>query len=101
MEYRVREVLEEKLAVILEEFGVDKTGDVLDSAEAGVLFDRLTRKRLSAQADRRARRQLAERLRAEAAAARAATSILPTGEALDSLAFSASWRIHSPIGLSG
>ena len=34
-EFRVREVLEEKLAVVLGEFGVDKTGDVLDSADAG------------------------------------------------------------------
>lgn len=41
VEHRVREVLEEKLAVILEEFGVDKTGDILDSAEAGQLFDAL------------------------------------------------------------
>src|SRR5436305_15002039 len=32
VEHRVREVLEQKLAVILDEFGVDKTGDVLDSA---------------------------------------------------------------------
>jgi len=39
VEHRVREVLEEKLAVILEEFGIDKTGDVLDSAQAGQLFD--------------------------------------------------------------
>jgi superfamily II DNA or RNA helicase len=41
VEYRVREVLEEKLAVILDEFGVDKTGDILDSAQAGQLFDDL------------------------------------------------------------
>lgn len=41
VEYRVREVLEEKLAVILSEFGVDKTGDVLDSAQAGLIFDDL------------------------------------------------------------
>jgi superfamily II DNA or RNA helicase len=41
VEYRVREVLEAKLAVILEEFGADKTADVLDSADAGALFDRL------------------------------------------------------------
>ena len=39
VEHRVREVLEEKLAVILQEFGVDKTGDILDSALAGQLFD--------------------------------------------------------------
>jgi len=43
VEFRVREVLEEKLAVILREFGVDKTGDVLDSADAGELFDELYR----------------------------------------------------------
>lgn len=41
VEHRVREVLEEKLNIILEEFGVDKTGDVLDSAQAGRLFDEL------------------------------------------------------------
>jgi len=41
VEYRVREVLEEKLAIILDEFGIDKTGDVLDSAQAGQMFDDL------------------------------------------------------------
>ena len=41
VEHRVREVLEEKLAVIFEEFGIDKTGDVLDSAQAGQIFDDL------------------------------------------------------------
>jgi len=41
IECRVREVLEEKLSIILQEFGVDKTGDVLDSLEAGSLFDNL------------------------------------------------------------
>ncbi len=41
VENRVQEVLEEKLAVILEEFGVDKTGDVLDSAQGAQLFDDL------------------------------------------------------------
>jgi superfamily II DNA or RNA helicase len=41
IEFRVREVLEAKLAVILDEFGVDKTSDVLDSAEAGAMFDNL------------------------------------------------------------
>lgn len=41
VEHRVREVLEEKLNTILEEFGVDKTGDVLDSSQAGHLFDGL------------------------------------------------------------
>ena len=41
VEHRVQEVLEQKLAVIFEEFGIDKTGDVLDSAQAGGLFDEL------------------------------------------------------------
>lgn len=41
IERRVREVLEEKLSVILQEFGVDKTGDVLDSLDAGNIFDKL------------------------------------------------------------
>ena len=41
VEHRVREVLEEKLALIRKEFGIDKTGDVLDSGEAGALFEEL------------------------------------------------------------
>lgn len=41
VEFRVREVLEQKLAVIFEEFGIDKTGDVLDSAQAGELFEEM------------------------------------------------------------
>jgi SNF2 family DNA or RNA helicase len=39
VEYRVREVLEAKLAIIFKEFGVDKAGDVLDSAQVGPIFD--------------------------------------------------------------
>lgn len=41
VEFRVREVLEQKLALILKELGVDKAGDVLDSAQDGALFDDL------------------------------------------------------------
>ena len=41
VECRVREILEQKLAVIFAEFGIDKTGDVLDSGQAGRLFDEL------------------------------------------------------------
>ncbi|MDA8239285.1 MAG: helicase-related protein [Nitrospiraceae bacterium] len=41
VEHRVREVLEQKLAIIFEEFGIDKTGDVLDSAQAGHMFDEM------------------------------------------------------------
>ncbi len=41
VENRVQEVLEEKLKVIFDEFGIDKTGDVLDSSQAEALFDKL------------------------------------------------------------
>ena len=41
VELRVREVLEAKLAKILEEFGVDKLADVLDSEEGGPDFEEL------------------------------------------------------------
>jgi hypothetical protein len=41
VEHRVREVLEEKLALIAEEFGVDKASDVMDSVEAEPIFDEL------------------------------------------------------------
>jgi superfamily II DNA or RNA helicase len=41
VELRVQEVLQQKLATILDEFGVDKTQDVLDSAESGAVFERL------------------------------------------------------------
>ncbi len=41
VEYRVREVLESKLAVIFEEFGIDKTSDVLDSEAGAHIFDKL------------------------------------------------------------
>jgi len=41
VEHRVQEVLEQKLAVIFAEFGIDKTGDVLDSAQAGRMFDEM------------------------------------------------------------
>ena len=41
VEHRVRQVLEEKLEVIAQQFGVDKASDVMDSAEAETLFDEL------------------------------------------------------------
>lgn len=41
VEFRVHEVLEEKLAIIFKEFGNDKTGDVLDSAQAGEIFENI------------------------------------------------------------
>ena len=41
VEYRVRQVLEEKLALIALEFGVDKASDVMDSVEVEPIFDEL------------------------------------------------------------
>ncbi|MCD6733432.1 MAG: SNF2-related protein [Burkholderiaceae bacterium] len=41
VEHRVRQVLEQKLAVIADEFGVDKASDVMDSVEAEPIFDEL------------------------------------------------------------
>jgi len=41
IEHRIQEVLEQKLEIILHEFGVDKLGDVLDSTDADINYDRL------------------------------------------------------------
>ena len=41
VEHRVRQVLEAKLEVIAQQFGVDKASDVMDSAEVEPLFDEL------------------------------------------------------------
>lgn len=41
VEYRIQEVIEEKLRRILEEFGIDKTTDLLDSVDGSRMFDRL------------------------------------------------------------
>jgi len=63
VELRVQEVLEEKLATILDEFGVDKTQDVLDSAasarpEAGQRVGDAGRRGRHDQRQQRAVRQL-------------------------------------------
>lgn len=77
VELRVREVLQTKLATILTEFGVDKLADVLDSEEGGVDFDELYRNAVmqpdaaEAKAD-----ELAERVRAKAAATQDGLSVL-------------------------
>ena len=41
VEFRVQEILEEKLTQILNDFGVDKTSDVLDTAEYDIDFEKL------------------------------------------------------------
>ena len=81
VEYRVREVLEQKLAVILEEFGTDKTSDVLDSPE---IFDELYVESMlhPEQVPERVEQTL-ERVRQQAEAARRSIALLGTGRALD------------------
>ena len=87
VEHRVREVLEEKLAVILREFGVDKTGDVLDSAQAGALFEGVftevlqTPERIEAAVEHGV-----QRLADEFAAARAASPLEGLSDAPDAAA---------------
>ena len=80
VEYRIQEVLESKLRVILEEFGVDKTTDLLDSVEGNRMFDRLFveallhPERMAEEADR-----LTGMVREEAVENRRAR-VIPTGE---------------------
>ena len=83
VEFRVRDVLEDKLAVILEEFGVDKTSDVLDSAEAAHLFDNLYVEALL-HPDRipQSVEQVAETIKARAGEAHSKNSVLANGDAL-------------------
>ena len=77
VEQRVREVLEEKLERILEEFGVDKLADVLDSEEGGVDFDSLYMSAVLTPEEAEARaKQLAERVRERAAASKEGSKML-------------------------
>jgi superfamily II DNA or RNA helicase len=83
VEFRVRDVLENKLAVILEEFGVDKTSDVLDSAEAAQMFDNLYVEALL-HPDRVTRTvdQVAETIKARASDANSKNTMLANGGTL-------------------
>ncbi|PKL80659.1 MAG: helicase [Candidatus Melainabacteria bacterium HGW-Melainabacteria-1] len=79
VEDRVREVLEDKLNTILTEFGVDKTADVLDSAEAGEWFDSLYVDGILQPRDLEHKaRELAEKFRNQAAQSRDSSRILAT-----------------------
>ncbi len=84
VEFRVREVLEEKLARILEEFGVDKLSDVLDSAAVDADFDTLFVEAVLRPEEAAARaRSFAEGLRKSALAARQGAAILGEGASPD------------------
>lgn len=84
VELRVRDVLEQKLARILEEFGVDKLADVLDSEEGGVPFEELFAQAIIApeEAEQRAT-VLADEIRRRAEEARAGSRLLSADERLD------------------
>jgi superfamily II DNA or RNA helicase len=83
VDHRIQEVLAEKLAIILAEFGVDKTSDILDSADAEADFDRLYREALlhPEKIEHEVDALLAS-IRKQTAEARGAFSILPD-DALD------------------
>ena len=83
VEYRVREVLEEKLAVILREFGVDKASDVLDSAEGGQIFEHLYVDAIlyPEEVDEKVE-TVVGRIREQAEAARESVSVLGTSDDL-------------------
>ena len=84
VEHRVREVLEQKLAVIFEELGIDKTSDVLDSAQAGHMFDEMyVEAILNPERVESAVENMATRLQEEASAARTAVSVLGATEDLE------------------
>lgn len=77
VELRVREVLEEKLCLILDEFGVDKLADVLDSQDAD--FDRVLSAAIMTPAEVEARTDLViAMVRAKAQAASDTADILGT-----------------------
>jgi len=84
VELRVREVLEEKLARILEEFGVDKLADVLDSEDGGVPFEALFAQAIIAPEDAEQRAAgVVDDIRRRAEEARAGSSLLNATEELD------------------
>ena len=84
VEHRVLEVLEEKLRVIFEELGVDKTGDVLDSAQAEQIFDELFVEALLDPGSLEAKvDEVVEGIKEEIQRARESTEILEEAEELD------------------
>lgn len=84
VELRVRDVLEEKLQRILEEFGVDKLADVLDSEEGGVPFEELFVQSVLSPKDAEKRATaLAEEIRRKAEEACAGAKLLSPTAQLD------------------
>ncbi|MBC7078833.1 MAG: helicase, partial [Synergistales bacterium] len=77
-------MLEQKLAVIFEEFGIDKTGDVLDSAQAGHMFDEMyVEAILNPEKVEDSVESVVARLQEQARDARTAASVLGATEDLE------------------
>ena len=84
VELRVRDVLEQKLQLILEEFGVDKLADVLDSEEGGVPFEELFVQAVVSPKDAEKKATaLAEEIRRMAEEARSGAKLLSPTSQLD------------------
>ncbi len=84
VELRIREVLTEKLQTILDEFGVDKLADVLDSEEGGTSFEALFAQAIANpdDAERRAE-ELVEEIREKASSSREMLGMLAEDQAPD------------------
>jgi SNF2 family DNA or RNA helicase len=84
VELRVREVLEEKLQRILDEFGVDKLADVLDSDEGGIEFEQLFVDAMLSPEDAEARATaLADAIREKATEAQQGSALMGAVEQHD------------------
>ena len=84
VELRIREVLEEKLQTILEEFGVDKLADVLDSEEGGIPFEETFKTAILSPDDAENKASaLAEEIHRRALDARKGSKVLASTAQLD------------------
>lgn len=94
VEHRVREVLEQKLEIIAQEFGVDKAADVMDSVEVEPLFDELfvyglqDPESIDKECD-----AVINQVREKVAASRADTDLLTDDHPLEAVE-SQKWRDH-------
>ena len=94
VEHRVRQVLEDKLALIAQEFGVDKAADVMDSAAIEPIFDELFVQGIQnpASIDRQCEAVIAQ-VRERLDASRKDAALLQDNPALDA-AGARKWRDH-------
>jgi len=94
VEHRVRQVLETKLEVIAQEFGVDKASDVMDSVDAEPIFDELFLQGLQDPASiEKACEAVIDQVRDKVADDRKNSELLADAHALDADA-ARKWRDH-------